>query len=196
MATSIASSGSCVQSGSTRFSPCMSPQRWARRPRRLASPVVLALLIAGTLDSAAAADFTVQTFESATKEQFWRNSGGKSQHFENASRFNQDNAGYGIEFQADSTRYLVLGEYRNSVHKHTRYIGGAWMPVQYGAFKFGAIAGLADGYPKMRNGGMFPIVLPVLSVESKNVGANFVVMPSVAGKVSGCVALQIKFRYM
>lgn len=196
MTTSIASSGSCVQSGSTRVFPRMAPRRRTRLPQCLVSPVALALLMASALDSAAAADFSVRTFESATRDQFWRNSGGKSKHFENASRFNQDNVGYGIEFQADSTRYLVLGEYRNSVHKHTRYIGGAWMPVQYGAFKLGAIAGMADGYPKMRNGGMFPIVLPVLSVESKNVGANFVVMPSVAGKVSGCVALQIKFRYM
>lgn len=163
--------------------------------RRLACSGALLLALAGLTASARAEFFPEASLQSSNRGQFWVNLGGMSQHFENASRFNQQNFGFGIEYQVDPRRYLVLGGYHNSVRKETRYVGGAWMPLAVGPVKLGVIAGVADGYPKMRNGGFFPIALPVVSVETKHVGANFVIMPSVADKVSGCVALQLKYRF-
>lgn len=127
--------------------------------------------------------------------QFWVNLGGISRHFEYAEKFNQQNYGYGIEYQLSASKYLVLGGYRNSVHDDTRYIGAAWMPLAAGPFKLGAIAGLADGYAAMRDGGFFPVVLPVLAFERGRIGANFVVIPNMKDKVSGAVAMQLKFRF-
>lgn len=129
------------------------------------------------------------------ERQFWLNFGGMSQHFKNAGKFNQQNAGFGMEYAIDKERSLVIGEYRNSVHKDTRYIGGAWMPLGYGLVKVGALAGLVDGYPKMRGGGFFPVLLPLVAVETKYVGVNLTVMPSIPGQVSGCVAVQMKYRF-
>jgi hypothetical protein len=163
--------------------------------RRTGCCIALSLLSAGFMSPAKADDIPVPSLQSSKRNQFWFNFGGLSQHFENSSRFNQQNFGFGLEYQVDRARYLVLGEYQNSVHGSTRYAGGGWMPLTYGPFKIGAIAGVADGYPKMRGGRFFPIILPVMAIETKYVGANFVIMPSVAGKVSGCVAMQLKLRF-
>jgi hypothetical protein len=65
-----------------------------------------------------------------------------------------------LEYKVDDDRSLILEQYRNSVFGTTRYLGGAWLPLEFGPLRVGAIAGLADGYPKMRNGGFFPVILP------------------------------------
>ncbi len=183
---------------SAGFFHAVCEKRLQLRHRRLAYSVALLLLMAAGARPVAAATATEEPFlnlRPINQKQFWVNFGGLSQHFEGAERFNQQNFGFGVEYQTDPTRYVVLGEYQNSVHKNTRYIGGAWMPLKFGIVKLGAIGGAADGYPKMRNGGFFPVVLPVVAIETKHVGANFVIMPSVADKVSGCIALQLKYRF-
>lgn len=156
--------------------------------------LTLSLLFAGGVEAAVALDLS-RISQPVNRNQFWVNFGGLSQHFESAERFNQNNFGFGIEYQLSSSKYLVLGEYYNSVRGTTRYLGGAWMPLVYQQFKLGMIAGAADGYPKMRNGGFFPVALPALAFETRYLGANLVLMPSVADKVSGCVALQLKYRF-
>ncbi len=157
--------------------------------------ILLPLLLASALQPACADDTPVSLLLPGRPAQFWVNLGGISQHFQYAEEFNQQNFGYGIEYQLSASQYLVLGGYRNSVHADTRYIGGAWMPLAAGSFKLGAIAGLADGYAAMRDGGFFPVVLPVLAFERGRVGANFILIPNMKDKVSGAVAMQLKFRF-
>lgn len=157
--------------------------------------LLLPLLIAAAVQPAIAAERWNAAPLKNRANQLWINVGGVSQHFDNATALNQENFGYGVEYQVDRNRYLVLGAYRNSVHADTRYFGGAWMPLSYKAFKLGAIAGVVNGYKDMRNGGYFPVILPVLAVEGGRVGANFVYIPSIAAKVSGAVAMQLKYRF-
>ena len=153
------------------------------------------LLIAAVVQPAIAEEMWGGSLQSNRAGQVWINVGGVSQHFQNAGSMNQQNFGYGMEYQVDRNRYLVLGAYRNSVYDTTRYFGGAWMPLSYGFLKLGAIAGVANGYEDMRNGGFFPVILPVLALEGERVGANFVYIPTIAAKVSGAVAMQLKYRF-
>ncbi|MBI1892068.1 MAG: hypothetical protein HYS18_15590 [Burkholderiales bacterium] len=155
-------------------------------------------LIAATIcfaNKALAGVIPEHAWSNVKETQFWMNFGGMSQHFKNANKFNQQNAGFGIEYALDKERSLVIGEYYNSVRGDTRYLGAAWKPLQFGPIKIGALAGMVDGYPKMRGGGFFPVVLPLLAFETRYVGLNLTVMPSIPGQVSGCVALQLKYRY-
>jgi hypothetical protein len=151
--------------------------------------------VAGLAEPAHAEEFFGEPLQPKAQAHFWKNFGGASHHFKNPERFNQDNAGFGIEYTLDRDRSLVIGEYLNSVNLPTRYFGGAWAPLHYGPIKLGVVAGLADGYPIMNGGGFFPMVLPLVAVEAGRVGVNFTVIPSIAGKGSGCVAMQLKFRY-
>lgn len=155
----------------------------------------LPLLIAAVVQPAFAAERWAAAPLKKKPDQLWINVGGISQHFDNASALNQENFGYGLEYQVDRNRYLVAGAYRNSVHADTRYLGAAWLPLSYKALKLGAIAGVANGYKDMRNGGFFPVVLPVIAIEGERVGANFVYVPSIPAKVSGAVAMQLKYRF-
>lgn len=160
--------------------------------RRLALP---SILIAAVVQPAIAEDLRHGGLRPNRAGQVWVNVGGVSQHFANADTMNQQNFGYGMEYQVDRKRYLVLGMYRNSVYDTTHYVGGAWMPLTLGFLKLGAIAGVANGYEDMRNGGFFPVILPVLALEGGRVGANFVYIPTIAAKVSGAVAMQVKYRF-
>lgn len=117
---------------------------------------ILLLVLMSAAKPAAAQGLPILRLEPANEKQFWVNMGGTSQHFKNAHRFNQQNSGLGLEYALDNDRSLVIGEYLNSVRGTTRYIGGAWTPLGYGPFRVGALAGFADGYPKMRGGGFFP----------------------------------------
>jgi hypothetical protein len=163
--------------------------------RAISAALAGSIILAGVPIYANAQESFEQSLLSAKESDFWVNFGAFSQHFNNASKFNQTNAGFGLEYQLDDDRALVIGQYRNSVRDTTRYLGGAWMPLEIGIVKFGAIAGMADGYPEMRGGGFFPIILPLMVVETRHVGINFTIMPNVATKVNGCLAMQLKFRY-
>jgi hypothetical protein len=51
-----------------------------------------------------------------------------------------------------------------------------------------------DGYPDMCDGGFFPTLLPVATLEWNRVGVNLTYIPSIAGNVSGAVARQLKLQ--
>ena len=154
----------------------------------------LAMLV-GASGAAVAQDFPTSPFDAAAGKQLWINMGGTSQHFRNADRFNQQNSGFGVEYDFGNERSFIIGEYKNSVRSNSRYIGAAWTPLTFGPVKVGALVGVVDGYRKMRGGDFFPVALPVVAIETRYVGVNFTVMPSIAGNVSGCVAMQWKVRF-
>jgi hypothetical protein len=46
----------------------------------------------------------------------------------------------------------------------------------------------------VRHGGYWATLVPVVSLESRHVGLNFVYIPSVGKRVDGAYALQLKVR--
>jgi hypothetical protein len=54
--------------------------------------------------------------------------------------------------------------------------------------------GAVNGYPKVRHGGYWATLVPMVSLESRRVGLNFVYIPSVGKRVDGAYALQVKLR--
>lgn len=46
----------------------------------------------------------------------------------------------------------------------------------------------------MRDGRYFPTLLPIATLEWNRVGANLTYIPSIAGNVTGAIALQLKLQ--
>jgi hypothetical protein len=133
------------------------------------------------------------------KQEVWVASGFLSYHVKNRDRYRQGNSGIGAEWRFARQWQLNAGHYNNSVGHDSNYFQVGWMPLAFGAddgwrVRAGASVGVVNGYPNARNGGYFPTLVPVLSVEWKRVGMNVVYIPTVGGRVDGAVALQLKAR--
>ena len=133
------------------------------------------------------------------KQEVWVASGFLSYHVRNRDQYRQGNSGIGAEWRFARQWQLNAGHYNNSVGRASNYFQVGWMPLNLGAddgwrLRAGASLGVVNGYPNARNGGYFPTLVPVLSVEWKRVGMNVVYIPTVGGRVDGAVALQLKAR--
>jgi hypothetical protein len=126
--------------------------------------------------------------------EIWVNAGSISHHFNRNYDFNERNWGLGAEYKFDARRSVFAGTYRNSMWRTTRYAGLSYTPFQIGQARIGMIGGVADGYREMNDGGFFPMISPVLSIEGKRFGMNFIVIPSIVSNVSSALALQVKIR--
>ncbi len=60
--------------------------------------------------------------------------------------------------------------------------------------RLGAVVGALDGYPKTRDGGWFPAVIPAVSMEYKYVGTNILIVPSYKNRLYGAISVQVKLR--
>lgn len=115
--------------------------------------------------------------------------------------WNETNTGVGIEYALDSHWRLAAGVYDNSVYRRSRYAQVVWSPEATNwrsgdwCVSAGVALGAVDGYPRISHGGFFPTVLPVFALEWKHVGLNLTYIPSLAGQVSGAVALQAKVGF-
>ncbi len=87
------------------------------------------------------------------QSELWLNPGMFSYHFDRDRSFNSRNMGFGAEYRYSSVASLTLGTYRNSYHESSNYMGAYWQPIQLGVFKFGAVAGVFNGYSKTNDGG-------------------------------------------
>jgi hypothetical protein len=91
---------------------------------------------------------------------------------------------------------LMAGIVKNSESHTTKYIGYQYRPFHWQPAGLDVSAGVAvallDGYPTMNNKGWFITPLPMLSVEGKKIGANFIVIPNF--KHGGAIALQLKMK--
>lgn len=125
---------------------------------------------------------------------WWLNAGGVSHHFNRYKHFNEHNFGLGIEYKFDAHLSAVAGEYRNSVWHSTRYAGLGYTPLDVGPLHAGLVTGFADGYPKMKHGGFFPIISPLVTLEGKRFGVNLLIIPSIASNASSALGLQLKMR--
>ena len=142
--------------------------------------LLLALIVAGAAPAALA--------------EVWVNPGFYSHHFDKSKNLNNNNHGFGVEATISNTYSLTAGVFENSDRQTSHYIGAYVMPFQRGAFKAGAAVGAFDGYPKMREGGWFPAVVPTMAIEGRRVGLNVFLIPKIGDKVNSALSFQVKFN--
>ena len=153
----------------------------------------LSLFAISMIANAQAAD---QAAESAY--QVWLNPGIYSQHFDSSKGLRNSNLGFGAEVKIAEDHRLMAGTFINSNSHRSRYGAYQWLPlrwqwkgVQIGA---GVVAGAFDGYPNYRNGGWFVAPVPVVSIEGTTFGVNLTLIPTVANRFDGALALQFKVK--
>ena len=142
--------------------------------------LLLALIVAGA-GPAALADV-------------WINPGFYSHHFDTSKNLNNNNHGLGIEASISKNYSLTAGVFQNSDRATSHYVGAYVMPFQVGALKAGAAVGVFDGYPKMRDGGWFPAVIPTMAIEGPRVGLNVSFIPKIGDRVNSALVFQLKFN--
>lgn len=155
---------------------------------------MIALLRSAVVILVSLSSCSANAAEETRSGEVWINAGSVSWHPDRDAKFNERNFGLGLEYKLDERYALVGGVYRNSVHCITRYAGVAYTPIQFGPVRLGALAGLADGYPEMRDGRVAPVFAPVMTIEGKRVGINFMFVPPVSSNVSTAFAMQLKLR--
>ena len=149
---------------------------------------ILALIAACALLSPAAHALpSLDDFHTAAHRD-WLTLSGLSHHFQPDRRdWREVNPGAGLEREFTGTPWTAsAGYFRNSYDRNTLYIGGRWMPLAAGPFRFGAFGLLATGYPSP------VLVLPAVSAQIGRVGANLIALPNLPG-YSGYLGLQLRF---
>jgi len=137
---------------------------------------------------------TVVAAAPAALADIWVNPGFYSHHFDKSKDLNNNNRGFGVEATITNTYSLTAGVFENSDRQTSRYVGAYVMPFQMGALKAGAAVGAFDGYPKMREGGWFPALIPTMAIEGRRVGLNVSYTPKIGDKVSSALSFQVKFN--
>ena len=149
---------------------------------------ILALIAACALLSPAAHALpSLDDFHTAAHRD-WLTLSGLSHHFQPDRRdWREVNPGAGLEREFTGTPWTAsAGYFRNSYDRNTFYLGGRWMPLAAGPFRFGAFGLLATGYPSP------VLVLPAVSAQIGRVGANLIALPNLPG-YSGYLGLQLRF---
>jgi hypothetical protein len=124
----------------------------------------------------------------------WINPGFYSYHLERDKGFNNVNTGLGVEASITDTYSVTAGFFKNSDRETSRYVGVYAMPLKIGAFKAGAAIGAFDGYPKMRDGGWFPAIVPTVAFEGQQLGLNVSFIPTIGDQLHGAVTFQLKYN--
>lgn len=130
--------------------------------------------------------------------QVWLNPGIYSRHFDRSKHLRDNNIGFGAEVALTPDHLLMAGSFINSNRARTKYAAYQWRPLHWRWAGLDVGAGIAvgafDGYPNYRNGGWFVAPLPLLSIEGRRLGANFALIPTIANRFDGAVAVQVKLR--
>jgi hypothetical protein len=138
--------------------------------------------------------------ESSTKlEQPWLILGGLAYHSCRDCGFRESNPGIAVQWQSpwfeeltglQNTR-LTAGGYINSNDRKSVYAGAQWLPLEYGLIKLGLQAVVITGYLEAK---ITPVLLPLVSIETKNVGVDVYAVPKIT-KVSAAVFVTFKVRF-
>ena len=124
----------------------------------------------------------------------WLNAGFYTSHFDHDKGLRNANPGLGIEWALNDTYALTAGGFKNSDNQHSNYLGLYVMPWRLGSFKLGAVVGTFDGYPRANQGGWFPALIPIVSMEGKRWGLNTAIIPTVKDKLYGGISFQLKYK--
>jgi hypothetical protein len=153
-----------------------------------------AIALASLLPVAALAGELIQTIDQQPLSELWINPGFYSLHFDRDKNLNNNNWGLGAEYRFSTTMSATAGRFYNSDRRYSNYAGVYWQPVALGPLRLGAVAGAFNGYPRARNGGWFPAVIPAISYEYQRVGANIAVIPGYKDRLYGAISIQLKFK--
>jgi hypothetical protein len=136
--------------------------------------------------------------QAGPKPEIWLNPGVYSYHFDRGKDLREQNLGVGAEVVLGDKHALAAGSFVNSNRRRSRYGAYEWRPLQWrpGGTKVsaGVAIGAFDGYPNYRGGAWFPAVLPLVAIEGERLGVNFFVVPTIANRLDGAVAIQVKIR--
>ena len=156
--------------------------------------ILTALAFAAALLPRAAQAEGLEVVESQPISELWVNPGLYSLHFQRDKGLNDNNIGIGAEYRYSTVSAITAGVIDNSDRKASRYAGWYWQPLALGPVRLGGVAGAMDGYPKYRDGGWFPVLLPAASVEYKRVGLNVLVIPTYKDRLYGAISFQLKLK--
>jgi len=131
----------------------------------------------------------------ADTSRLWLNAGFYSAHFDTDKGLRNANPGLGFEYRIDEDWSATAGRFINSDNANASYVGAYYQPWTSAGVKLGVVAGAFNGYPKAFNGGWFPAVLPVATLESGNFGLNVALVPPMKDRLYGAVSFQLKFRF-
>jgi hypothetical protein len=130
----------------------------------------------------------------APLRELWLDSGFATYHFDRDKNLNGANSGLGAEFRFREDLSATAGRFYNSDRAYSNYAGAIWQPFAFGPVRLGAVVAAFNGYPHMRDGGWFPALIPVATVEYQRVGVNIGVVPSYKDRLYGGISVQLKFR--
>ncbi|MFN0040798.1 MAG: hypothetical protein ACKVP2_14900 [Burkholderiales bacterium] len=134
----------------------------------------------------------------AFRTQVWLNPGAFSYHFDRSQNFRENNFGIGAEVATGPDSTWMFASFINSERSRSRFAGWQWRPL-HGQFvgmqvHAGIVAAAFDGYPRMRDGGWFLSLLPVVALEGDRLGLNLSVVPTIEDRLNGAILFQVKFR--
>jgi hypothetical protein len=119
------------------------------------------------------------------------------------TNFNEFNPGLGVECWLNNQWALTAGGFRNSLRRPSYYGGGVWAPefAHWGIVRIAAIGGIISGYNYGnwglgRNHTIGPVVAPIVMLEYKRVGANFIVIPPIpSDDLPFTIGFQVKVKF-
>ena len=159
--------------------------------KTLLAAAACVLTLAGT---AARADDLFTKIDADPKSELWIDSGFATYHFDRDKNLNGGNRGLAFEYRFSGTMAAAAGRFVNSDRFYSNYAGVIWQPYALGPVRLGAAIAAFDGYPKMRDRGWFPAVIPTFTYEYQRVGVNVGVIPSYKDRLYGGISVQLKFK--
>jgi hypothetical protein len=150
-----------------------------------------ALALAG---ACAHADDLFTKIAADPKSELWIDSGFATYHFDHDKNLNGGNRGLGVEYRFSGTMAAAAGRFVNSDRYYSNYAGVVWQPYALGSVRLGAAIAAFDGYPKMRDRGWFPAVIPTFTYEYQRVGVNVGVIPTYKDRLYGGISVQLKVK--
>ena len=125
----------------------------------------------------------------------WVNAGFYSAHFDTDQGLRNANPGIGFEYRIDDTWSATAGRFLNSNNAHSNYVGAYFQPWSWAGVKLGVVAGAFNGYPNAYQGGWFPALIPIASLEGQHWGLNVALVPPLKDRLYGAVSFQLKYRF-
>ncbi|MES3024699.1 MAG: hypothetical protein V4857_24275 [Pseudomonadota bacterium] len=153
-----------------------------------------AVCASALLASMPAAAEILRKIEHAPASEVWLDTGFATYHVNHDKGLNGRNPGAGLEYRFSSTMSATAGRFLNSDYGHTTYAGVIYQPYQIGPVRLGAVFAALNGYPKMRDGGWFPALIPTATIEYKRVGVNLAFVPGYKDRLHTGLSVQLKFR--
>ena len=154
----------------------------------------LAALLGLYSNARAGLDNPFETVDATPLHETWLNPGFYSYHFQRDKGLDDRNPGLGAEYRFSSVASATAGRFYNSDRAYSNYVGLYYQPFAIGPVRLGAVAGGFSGYPKFRDGGWFPALIPVASIEYKRVGLNLSFVPSYKDRLYGALSFQLKLK--